>query len=141
MKYLVVSLFLAVCFIGLCQAGIPSKKCREDHLAGKLKEECILYCEYEAYRFTNLKYDIKPKHINNFLTVLTTGKVVNSTNRKEFEKMFNDCAKKAKAKHTTPNCERINYYYTCIIYETKDDLIISGKFQDAIDAYDKTVNI
>nr|ABI20153.1 14.2 kDa salivary protein [Phlebotomus duboscqi] len=139
MKNLIVSVFSLICLIGICQAEIPSIKCRQDFEAGKLLEECILYCEYEAYGFTNLKYNIKQKHIDKFLTVLTKYKVVNSNNRKKFEKNFKKCADVALAKYSTRSCETINYYYTCIIYETDDDLIIDGKFQDAIEAFDKTV--
>nr|AGE83086.1 SP14.2b [Phlebotomus papatasi] len=139
MKNLVVYVISLVCLIGICQAAIPSVKCRQDFEAKKLPEECILYCEYEAYGFTNLKYNIKPKHIDKFLAVLTKYKVVNGENRKEFEKVFKKCADLALAKYSTRNCETINYYYTCITYETDDDLIIDGKFQNAIDAYDKTV--
>nr|ABI20179.1 14.4 kDa salivary protein [Phlebotomus duboscqi] len=141
MKYLVLCLISAVFLIGICQADIPSRKCRELYKTKQIDEECILHCEYVAYGFTNMKFDIENEHIYKYMAVLMKAKILNDSNRKKFETMFKNCKKRAFAKYSKRSCKTITDYYECIVYYTDDDLIIDGKFANAIIAFDKTVKV
>nr|ABI15945.1 14.2 kDa salivary protein [Phlebotomus duboscqi] len=141
MKYLVVSLISAVFLIGICQAAIPSRKCRELYRAGKITEECILQCEYEAYGFINSKFEIEQQHIIKYMAVLMKGKVLNERNKKKFQDVFTKCKKRAYHKFPKGGCGRTNDYYECIVYYSDDDMVIDGKFADALIAYDQSLNI
>uniref|UniRef100_F6K8K5 14.02 kDa salivary PpSP15-like protein n=1 Tax=Phlebotomus sergenti TaxID=85759 RepID=F6K8K5_9DIPT len=140
MKYFVIALISAVFLIGFCRAGNPSKKCREDYRAKKLDESCILHCEYQAYGFSNDKYDIKKKQIDKFVEVLINAKVVDSSDRTKLDNLLRKCANQARSKHSNKlNCYTTIDYYRCVVND--ESLINYRKFVGAIMAYDKTINI
>nr|ABI15937.1 14 kDa salivary protein [Phlebotomus duboscqi] len=139
MKYFVVSLISTVLFIGICQAANPSKKCRDDYRASTLSESCILHCEYKAYGFANDNYDMKKKHIDNFVNALIDGNAVTNDKRQKLENLLRKCANEARKENPNFGCQTTIDYYRCIVRDQK--LINYSKFATAIILHDRKINM
>ncbi|XP_059621372.1 uncharacterized protein LOC132265005 [Phlebotomus argentipes] len=134
MNTLVCALIFLLFFIGFCQAENPEKYCirtlKDTHF------DCIVYCKYNYYVFTDGKFSIDKKHMDNLTYILIKYKAVDSSKKKQVQEHLEKCKEKAIRKNKTPSCDRIMDYYRCVV---DDKLIDFDKYDRAMRMYDSTI--
>nr|ANW11462.1 LolSOBPb [Bichromomyia olmeca] len=121
------------------RAESPQRKCLRE-LEGT-QVNCITYCTYNHYGFTNKNYKITKKHIEKFRDILIEYKAIPLSDNSKITNHIKACAKKAKSKvsnTTEEKCEKLVEYYKCVV----DGKTLSWNlYAKVIDKYDKTFNV
>uniref|UniRef100_F6JYE8 14.6 kDa salivary PpSP15-like protein n=1 Tax=Phlebotomus tobbi TaxID=33402 RepID=F6JYE8_9DIPT len=134
MNYLVAVLISAVFLARSCQGDHPEAKCIRDFK--DKNPACIIHCKYNFYKFTDDKYNINDEHMRKLSDILIKYKAVDAAKKTQVDQHLKKCKEEAMKKSKTPSCERIMYYYSCLVDLR---LIDYYKYNDAMKTYDNSI--